>query len=84
MQSNSHCARINYCAFLRFNRVLGSISIEYLDAFRPSIWTRLCVADASKRLICDAKFCFVAMLYELSRQFLLARISRREILSVGI
>ncbi|EPI43632.1 hypothetical protein HMPREF1585_00446 [Gardnerella vaginalis JCP8481B] len=31
MQSNSHCARINYYAFLRFNRVLGSISIEYLD-----------------------------------------------------
>ncbi|EPI43283.1 hypothetical protein HMPREF1580_00527 [Gardnerella vaginalis JCP8070] len=31
MQRNSHCARINYCAFLRFNRVFGSISTEYLD-----------------------------------------------------
>lgn len=37
--------------------------IEYLDAFQSSIWTRFCAADASKRLICDAECCFVAILY---------------------
>ncbi|EPI46319.1 hypothetical protein HMPREF1583_01004 [Gardnerella vaginalis JCP8151B] len=48
--------------------VLSCASIEYLDAFQSSICTNLCTADASKRLICYAEYCFVAMLYTLSWQ----------------